>query len=267
MIGREGPGYTPITGIDTYASSGTIRRNYAGPLQGSAFIGAGYAQSPAHVVFQKNRTVGNVVGVYLVGTSDGITEPGGQLYADVRDNDIRDSVPTGNGTGIRIIVKGTETLVGGGTGLSHGSVQALIRNNRITGNRVGISIDAGFSTRRNPAPAADTCDERTFSGYMDLTLRKNQLSGSLLAPALITFTQAQTTRSVLEGTTPSFPTIQFLHSATYNIIDPDGTLADAYILHPKTDPFVGPPCAADAEREELHNTLRINGVIVPNSGN
>jgi hypothetical protein len=251
-----------VPAIDTYASSGTIRRNYTTRLQGAAFIGAGYAQSPAFVVFRKNRSVENVVGAYLVGTSDGITEPGDQLYAEVRDNDLSRNT-AGNRTGLRIVIKGLEALVGGKTGLSTGNIHALIRHNRFIGNGVGIAIDGGFVTRRAPAPPPDVCDGRTFSGSMDITLRDNEIADSIEAPSLITFTQAQKARNILAGRPTNFLDIGYLHSSTFNIDDPDGTLANSFILHPKTDPFTGPPCAADLENEPLQNTLRINGSIIP----
>jgi hypothetical protein len=57
---------------------------------------------------------------------------------------------------------------------------------------------------------------------------------------------------------------QYLHSATFEITDMDGTLADALIDHPDLDPFVG-PCANDATHELLGNTLIYNGTVLPHT--
>ena len=256
------------SGINTFASSGTIRGTYTTRLLGAAFIGAGYAGSPAEVVFRGNRAVGNRVGIFLVGTSDGITEPGDQLYAVVRDNDLSYNYEQRPSAGIRVIVKGTEHISGpgyGSTGLSTGNVHATIRNNRLVGNKIGIVIDGAFVTRQQPAPPANVCDTRTFSGLLDLSFRENTLSDSTFKPALISFTQLQTTLSVLEGNPPPYAQFQFLHITTFTIDDPDHVLAGAYIDHPATDPFVGGTCSLDTIHEELHNTLRINGSLVDNT--
>jgi hypothetical protein len=58
------------------------------------------------------------------------------------------------------------------------------------------------------------------------------------------------------------PLWQYLHSATYNISDPEGSLAGAWIDHPELDPYIG-ECPNDADHEALHNTLIYNGVAVP----
>jgi hypothetical protein len=55
---------------------------------------------------------------------------------------------------------------------------------------------------------------------------------------------------------------QYLHGATYTISDPNGALADAWIDHPETDPFLG-PCAGDATNEALGNILIYNGAVLP----
>jgi hypothetical protein len=129
-----------------------------------------------------------------------------------------------------------------------------VQDNRIAGNRTGIVIDAGFPYRR----VGTTCDERTFSGSVDLTLVDNTLTGSVLTPALVTFTRQTAARD------PStLSEWQYLHASTISISDRHGSLAGAWIDHPERDPFVG-PCPADAEREVLGNTLLYNGVAVPN---
>jgi len=44
------------------------------------------------------------------------------------------------------------------------------------------------------------------------------------------------------------------------------TLAEAWIDHAETDPFIG-PCPADATNESLGNVLIYNGARLPNGRN
>ncbi len=247
-------------GIQSFASSGTIRDTYMSGLQGGAFISAGYAGSPADVTFRNNRVIHGRVGVFLAGTSDGITEPGNNLTAMVRDNDISDN-NAANSVGVRIIVKGNESIPGyGSTGLSSGNIQATIRNNRLVGNTIGISIDAGFVTRLVPPIPSTTCDTRLFTGLFDLSFRDNTLTGSLSKAALISFTQLQATLGTL-----SLSRTQYLHIATFRIDDRDHVFTGALIDHPEKDQFVGGPCSADTIAESLGNMLSINGLPVGNT--
>ena len=251
--------------INTFASSGTIRDNYMTRLLGAAFMGAGYAGSPADVTFRGNRGVHNREGILLLGTSDGITEPGDHLNATVRDNDLSDNNNQRNSAGIRILVKGRETLGFGygSTGLSEGNIQATIQHNRLARNKIGIVIDAGFVSRLVPAPPPNVCDTRTFTGLLDLSFRENTVTDSTLRSALVTFTQFQAALSLLEGTPLQFATMQYLHIASFRIDDPDNVLAGWFLNHPATDPFLGGPCGADTIHEQLNNTLYVNGSLVP----
>ena len=58
----------------------------------------------------------------------------------------------------------------------------------------------------------------------------------------------------------------YLHAAHFAITDKDGTLEDAWIDNPATDPFVG-PCPGDTTNEPLGNVLLYNGVILPTGRN
>ena len=140
---------------------------------------------------------------------------------------------------------------------SAASVHALVQDNRIDGNRIGVQIDAGFPFRS----VSGVCESRVYSGVFDLEFAGNTVTGSLQAPALVTFTRhnAALNSSML-------PQWQYLHAATYTISDSDGILADAWIDHPASDPFLG-PCPGDASNEPLGNTLVYNGVVLPNGRN
>jgi hypothetical protein len=140
---------------------------------------------------------------------------------------------------------------------SSARVHALVQGNRMVGNTLGVTIDAGFPYRT----VNGVCDRRTFSGEIHVTFAGNTVAGSQLSQALVTFTrnQAALTFALLS-------LWQYLHGATFTIDDRDGTLANAWIDHPATDPFLG-PCPGDATHEPLLNTLIYNGVEVPNDRN
>ena len=251
-------------GVQSFASSGIIRNNYFTRLLVAASIGAGYPGSQGEVTFRGNRSVQNRIGLFLVGTSDGIAEPGDQLYALVQDNDISENNNSRASAGIRIMIKGREDIGPGyfGTGLSTANVQATIRNNRMVGNKVGIVIDGGFVSRRKPPPPANVCDPRTFIASLDLSLRGNTLADSALRSAIVTFTQLQKALETLEGLPNNFVQSQFLHLTTYRIDDPDNALEGRFTDHRASDPFVGGTCILDTTHEPLNNTLEINGSLV-----
>jgi hypothetical protein len=128
-------------------------------------------------------------------------------------------------------------------------VTGVVKGNRIVGNRMGVSLDAGFPYRRVGA----ACDGREFSGTIALQFVGNTISQSALTPALITFTRNTAALDQLQ-----LPQWQYLHGATFTITDPDRSLANARIDHPPTDPHIG-TCPADAVHEPLRNTLILNG--------
>jgi hypothetical protein len=142
-----------------------------------------------------------------------------------------------------------------------GNVHATLKGNRIVGNEMGLSIDAGFPYRTATTVTGPICDQRVYSGKMDLTLTDNTVAGSHLTPALITFT-----RNSAALTPAMLPKWQYLHGATFTITDNQGALAGARIDHPEADPYVG-PCPGDAAHESLGNTLRYNGVVLANGRN
>ncbi len=241
-------------GITTVASSGRIVRNYITGVGCGACIGAGNELSPGDVEFVGNRSVNNRSnGVLLNGSGTILSELADHLNVTVRGNDL--SYNTANprfSSGIRIFVI-RQDLGGSFNAQQTGNVTAVIKDNRIVGNEMGVVIDAGFPFRKVGA----VCDARIYSGTLDVTLRDNTLSESRLVPALITFTRS--TAALNQATLSLW---QYLHGSNFTIDDRDESLAGAWIDHPLQDPFLG-GCPADSERETLGNQLIINGTLVP----
>lgn len=240
-------------GIFSVASSGKIVGNYISVNATGAAVAAGYPESPSTVEFVGNRVAGNIGGLVIIGSTSRVPETGDQLDVLVRNNDLSENNRVaGFSFGLRIFTI-NRPLGAAGNSQSTGNVRAIIRGNHIANNEIGVTIDAGFPFRR----VGTTCDPRVYSGTFDLKLRHNTVSGSRFIPALIAFTRNQ-------AALHQFPLDlwQYVHSATYDITDPDGTLADALIDHPEVDPFIG-PCPNDSAYELLDNTLIYNGTVLP----
>lgn len=236
-------------GVQSIASSGRVVGNYFSGVTTGVTVNGGYPASPSSVIVQGNRAVQNTIGgLLLVGASFDIPEHGDQLEAEVRDNDLSNNTLSANGFGARLFILRRDPGAPGDT-QSTAKIDALLQDNRIVGNRIGVTIDAGFPYRR----VGTTCDPRVFSGTIDLTLIGNTLTNSLLTPALVTFT-----RNMSALNPALLAQWQYLHAATFTITDREGTLAGAWIDHPERDRFVG-PCPDDAVHEILGNTLRFNG--------
>jgi hypothetical protein len=243
-------------GVFSVASSGKIVGNFISVNATGAAVAAGYPASPSIVEFVGNRVVRNIGGLVLIGSTARVPETGDQLDVLVRDNDLSENNRVaGFSFGLRIFTINRPLGVAGDT-QSDGNVRAAIQSNRIADNEIGVTIDAGFPFRR----VGTTCDPRVYTGTFDLDLRGNTLSGSRFLPALIAFTRNQAALHQFP-----FDLWQYLHSATYSINDPDGTLSDALIDHPEADPFIG-LCPNDATHELLGNTLIYNGAVVPPVG-
>lgn len=241
-------------GVQTVASSGRVTGNHFRGVATGAVLNGGYAESPSNVVVTGNRSVQNTLGgVLLAGSSVGIPEVGDRLDAVVRENDLSGNTSANQGFGLRVFVMSPEP----GVAQSAGSVYAQVQGNRIDGNRIGVQIDAGFPFRS----VSGVCESRVYSAVVDLDFQGNSLTGSLQAPALVSFTR--NTAALNQSTLSLW---QYLHNATFTISDPDATLAAAWIDHPSSDPFIG-PCPGDASNEPLENVLVYNGVVLPNGRN
>src|SRR5262249_42771798 len=243
-------------GYGAGGSSVVIVVNYIAGVGCGACIRGGYPDSPASIEFTGNRSVHNrSIGLLLGGGSYGIPEYGDRLDAIVTGNDLSENAAAG-AVGLRIFILRKDPP----DTQSTGNVHALIRGNRLVGNQIGISLDAGFPYRQVRVPPSSgplVCDTRVYTGTLDVTLIGNTLSGSLLTPALISFTRFQATLNSAQ-----MPSWQYLHNGTYIINDAEGALAGYVKDHPSTDRFVGGLCAADIFHEPLGNTLEYNGGIV-----
>jgi len=243
--------------LHTIASSGSVKGNYFSGVGTGAIFAGGYPASPSNVVASGNRSERNTLGGMLLNAASiDIPELGDQLNVTLRDNDLSANTAPNQGFGLRVFIIRRDLGLPGDSQSSAG-VKALLKDNRIHGNRQGIVIDAGFPYRR----VGTVCDSRVYSGTLDLELQGNSVEGSLLTPALITFTRSQSALN-----TSLLPQWGYLHGSHFTITDQDGTLEDAWIDHPSTDPFVG-PCPNDATNEPLGNSFVYNGVVQPNGRN
>lgn len=235
-------------GFVSVASSGELTANHFSGIGTGAILNGGYPASPANVVATGNRAVNNNLGgILLNGASINIPELGDQLHAIVRGNDL--SGNTGSqGFGLRVFVLRRD-IGAPGDSQSSAHVDARVQDNRLVGNRIGLTVDAGFPYRS----VAGVCDPRVFSGTVDLDLSGNTVTGSLVTNSLITFTRSTTALNPAQ-----LPQWQYLHGATFDLSDPDGTLKDARIDNPATDPHIG-SCPGDAVHEPLENILIYNG--------
>lgn len=232
-------------GIRTRASSGEIQGNYITQVGAGTVILAGSAASPASVVFRGNRSVNNFFGgVFLNGSA--ITDASfDTLSAVVEDNDLSDNNANpvaGQGFGIRVVVVRHDPPNQG----TSGNVTATISRNRISNNKLGFSIDAGFPYRTFEGSP----DTRLHNGTVNLSLVDNEVVGNLQAPALISFT-----RNTATLTPSQLPLWKYLEHSTFDIADPDGNLTGYWFDHPFSDPIEG---------RALQNILRINGVEILN---
>jgi hypothetical protein len=249
---RDNVMYGPtLFGINTFASSGEIRGNHISNVACGSCIGAGNVESPSVVSVKGNRMIGNRNGgVLLNGSGTDLEEMADQLDATVDGNDLSDNqAANGIAFGLRIFFIRRDPLT---NPQFTGHVRAVVRNNRLANNNIGVEIDAGFPYRR----LAGVCDPRTYSGTVDATFRGNVVSGSTLTPALFSFT-----RSILATNPAMAPLWQYLHDSRISITDPDGSLAGYWKTHPANDPIVG-TCTNDASMEPLNNRLSYNGVAV-----
>lgn len=247
-----------FVGMQSVASSGQAAQNYFSGVSTGAILNGGYPESPSSVVFLGNRSVRNLLGgLVLNGASIDIPELGDELNAVVRGNDLSDNTTNpSNSFGLRLFILRRDRGAPGDS-QSSAHIQALVQDNRISGDLIGISIDAGFPYRS----VGNVCDPRVFSGSVEVRFAGNTVVGSLLAPALVTFT-----RNTAALKPETLPLWQYLHAATFVIDDADGALENAWIDHPESDPVLG-PCPGDATHESLGNVLIYNESVVPNGRN
>lgn len=252
-------GEDPNIGIFPVASSGDIADNHLSVGAGIS-VNAGTPGSPARVQVTGNRAVGNSFGGLLLnGSGFDLPETNAdQLDVEVTDNDLSDNAG-GTRFGIRVFLIRRDPG-SPGDDQDTGNVTALIEDNRIVGNGIGMTIDAGFPFRNFGGTPPTMCDPRVYHGSFDLDLNGNDLSGSLFAPALISFTRS----NVFFDPSGELPFWQYLHDTTYTISDPDESLDGFLLDHPSNDPFVGGACMEDVQ-EQLNNQLVYNGAPVPNN--
>lgn len=263
-----GPGRN---GIELTVSSGSIYRNFVTGANGCGIcVAAGTETAPAEVDITDNRSVSNAAGgLLLAGSTFPATTIGDRLAATVVHNDLSQNRASASlGFGVRILAFGLTVPPEQRTS----RLKAVIRDNRIDGNRNSVIIDAGTPGRSEN----NQCDERKFQAGFELALSGNSITNSLARDAFLSFTLVRVFTA--PGNNPA-SRWQYLHSSKIDIVDPDLTLglqAAAYIQddlaippgaavidHPLLDRVVGGPCPDDYDKEALLNSLLYNGVEIP----
>ena len=244
--------------ISASASSGQVRGNYMTGVGCGICIGAGNAASPSVVDIRGNRAVNSRNGgVLLNGSGTDVDEFADQLDATIENNDLSESVAlNGTGFGLRIFIIRRDP----GAPVdnqSTGYVRAVVRNNRMVHNQMGLILDAGFPYRR----FAGVCDSRTYTGGIDLTLNNNAIAASTVKPALITFTRSSTALNAAQRSQ-----YKYLHNSTFRVSDPDGSLAGYQLDHRNNDPATPLQlCQGEVVSAPLGNHFFYNGAEIAGS--
>ena len=243
---------SPSIAIDARASVGIIVENFIETAGCGSCLMAGNKHSPAAYSFVRNRSVSNAfAGVLVAGSPDSVQHPDllpvapGTIFdhvsAAIIGNDLSDNnADPSFSSGVRFFAINT----GIPTPQSTGNVTAAVINNTITNNSFGISIDAGFPLR---------ADARLWTASFQAAFSGNIISDNKRTSALITFTR--NTSAIFPNQLKNF---KYLQESIFTIIDPGGDLNGYWFDHPATDPIDG---------RTLQNTLRVNGVKVPNGRN
>jgi hypothetical protein len=243
--------------LNASASSGQVRGNYIEDVGCAICMGGGNSASPSVVDIRGNRAINNHTGgILLNGSGTDVDEFADQLDATVDNNDLRNNGGGNAGFGLRIFIIRRDP----GTTAdpqSTGFVRAVVSNNQIVHNQIGMILDAGFPYRRFQG----VCDPRTFSGGIDLTLKNNVITGSTALPALITFTRSSTT--LLPSQRSQY---KYLHNSTFRISDSSGSLAAYTLDHRDNDPASAAQlCPGEALSQPLGNHFFYNGVEIAGS--
>ncbi len=242
-----------IFGIYAVGSSGLITGNYvAGMGSCGICVGAGTDAAPTQLIIADNRSIANTSGgLLLAGTSYPLPEFGNQLNAAIVHNDFSgNDLNAALGFGVRILAIGTTPDLNTPASPVEGRVNAHFIDNRISLNNHGVMIDAGEPVRNIPPGG---CDNRRFTGEIQLSFSGDTVAGNLIRNTFISFTRAQ----VITGTAAQ-SRFQYLHSALVVLADPGEVLAPWVLDHPEFDRFAGGSCADDVSNEALLNSFFYN---------
>jgi hypothetical protein len=243
--------------IFTRAASGLIEANYmSNDVSGAALTG-GNADFPSNVVVNGNRFVENGLGdadragLFINGTGDNTlstadlrvpfsgTEVFDTIVATVTGNDFSNNL-----VGIQLIETG---IVGASPTPLHAHVTAIVSDNTLDKNDIGVVMDAGLPFRG--------ASLYHYTGSLDATFHNNVVSNSSTSPAFLSFTRyraSQDPEGLVLGDTLVLG-YEYLQNSTYTVTH-TGELAGLLIDHPVQDPV---------DCRTLCNDLQINGVAIP----
>jgi hypothetical protein len=200
------------------AASGVIEENVIAEHVCGVCTQAGNKSSPASYSILTNRVANNnSEGISIGGSSVDGTDPAllpvspGTVFdsatALINGNDVSDNnkIPF-----ITTAISLAVTLPNIPARQVAGNISAIVTNNTIRNNALGVAIDAAFPFRNDP---------RLWTGNVRASFIGNSISGSKSAPVLITFTRTTA------ATQPSDPKYwKYLQDSTFTISDPNGDL-------------------------------------------
>lgn len=219
--------------IDLRASDADIIQNHLAGTGGTCDIclaAPGHYRASGNVLLAGGIPGITIDGVVALPTPAGVEAltlpPTAELWAEVRNNEVRDHLRTPVGVGIRVDAN-ADGLNGNGSSV-HNTVHAVIQDNELVNNRFGLIVHGGF-----PGPGS-TSD-------LDVTLGGNTIEQSCQVALLVSFSRHQTTLGLNQ--------FLYLNNSTYTLsLNGNVDWSDAWYGHPAG----------------FGNTLVVDGQVMPN---
>jgi hypothetical protein len=201
--------------IDLRASSASVLENHLGGTAGTCDV---CLAGPGAYHAQGNRLLAGGIPGIVASPTVGLPVPPevepfvlpatAEMWADVRNNEVRDHQRLPVGVGIRM------DAVGVAAPNVHGTIHAIVQDNTLLNNRFGMIVHAAFPTA--------TTDRR---GDVDLTLGGNVFQGSCEVNLLVSFARHTTALGLTNN--------PYLLNSTFRLtLGGDVSWEDVWFSHP-----------------------------------